>query len=518
MSRTVVIAGGGPTGLLLGCELALAGAEPVVVEPRTDDPEFSPGMAVHGRTLEILEQRGLADRIQEHEMFAWPRTPFAFHWLDLGSVGPTEYTYAYPQWRLERLLRARAAELGVQLRRGSTVVDYTQDADGVEVRVRAGDGAEETVRAAYLVGADGADSTVRRLAGIDFVASGKEYAGVLGDVELEEGEHDNFDGGLYPAGVFGALPLQPGRLRLMTIEFGARPPGPDVPVTTDELLDSVRRVLGKAPRVARTHYLARYGGPTRLAERYRDGRVFLAGDAAHVLFISGTQGVNTGLHDALNLGWKLAAALDGHARPGLLDTYESERRPVGERVALHSRAQMALMHPLAEITPLRDMVAELTAIESVNRHLLEMTTAVGYPPPADAEPELDPHPLVGRRVPAVVLTTGAGETNLLEFLRTGRGLLLDLGSGPDAGNDTAAEALAWADRVDLVTAGSADPDPAATRILVRPDGFVAWADDAAGARAKGLTAALTTWFGDPDPAAEPDPAPAPAPEPAPAAG
>ncbi|MGW1997072.1 FAD-dependent monooxygenase [Embleya sp. NPDC001921] len=505
MSRTVVIAGGGPTGLLLACELALAGAEPVVVEARTDDPEFSPGMAVHGRTLEILEQRALADRIGEHEMFAWPRTPFAFHWLDLRSVGPTEYTYAYPQWRLERLLRARAGELGVELRRGVRVSDYTQDADGVTVHTRAEDGTEETLRAAYLVGADGADSTVRRLAGIEFVASGKEYAGVLGDVELEESEHDTFDGGLYPAGVFGALPLQPGRLRLMTIEFGATPPAADVPVSTEELLDSVRRVLGKAPRVARTHYLARYGGPTRLAERYRDGRVFLAGDAAHVLFISGTQGVNTGLHDALNLGWKLAATLAGHAPAGLLDSYEGERRPVGERVALHSRAQMALMHPLAEITPLRDMVAELTAIESVNRHLLEMTTAVGYPAPADADPGADPHALVGRRVPAVTLDPGAGDTKLLELLRTGRGLLVDLTGGAGGGADPA-EAIAWADRVDIVTADSTEPALDATLVLVRPDGFVAWADDAAGARAKGLGAALTTWFGEPDEAASAAPA------------
>ncbi|MFB7476971.1 FAD-dependent monooxygenase [Kitasatospora sp. NPDC056184] len=487
MSQPVLIAGGGPTGLLLAAELALAGVEAIVLEKSTERVEASAGMALHGRSLELLDQRGVRDRIPAGDIFTWPRTPFAFIWLDVDAVDPREHTFAHPQWRTEQLLEERARELGADIRRGHEVVGLTQDADGVRVRVRTPQG-EQELAGSYLVGADGPSSTVRELAGIGFSGDGKTYRGVLGDVELASDSHEAFSGGLTEEGVFGALPLRPGVLRLMTIEFGVEPPADDVPVTEDELRGAVERVTGKAPDIRRTDFLARFGGRTRLADRYRDGRVLLAGDAAHVLFISGTQGLNTGLHDAANLGWKLAAEINGWAPTGLLDSYEAERRPVGEQVTRHARAQMALMHPLHRAAPLRTMFEEIAGIAAVNEYLLKLPTATGYPLPRPEGEERTPHPLLGRPVPAAALT-GAGHASLAEPLRGGRGVLLDLSGGAA---DLAA-AAGWAARVDVVTAEAAEGIDAPA-LLIRPDGHVAWVDTPEGDPA-GLRHALALWFG-----------------------
>ena len=495
MNDTVVIAGGGPAGLLLASELALAGIRPVVLEKRTGTEEFSAGMAIHGRSLELLRLRGLADRIGPDEMFAWPRTPFGFLWLDLAEVNEREYTHAYPQWRLERLLAGRAAELGVDLRRGHELTGLTQDEDGVQVEVRSPEGTY-WLGGRYLVGCDGRDSTVRALAGMASPGSGKSYYGVLADVELSEGDHDLFESGLHEHGVFGAIPLRPGMTRLMTIEFDAEPEQGSEPVTTEELLASVRRVSGRELEIVKTYFSYRYGGRTSLAERYRENRVFLAGDAAHSLFVSGTQGLNTGLHDAFNLGWKLAAELNGRAPSGLLDTYHRERHTVGEKVARHSRAQMALMHPLDRMTPLREMLEELIGLGSVNRYLSESTAAFGYPPDADgASAGQVWHPLVGEPVTDIALTTADGATSLGQLLASGRGLLLDLTDGTA---DAASWGDGWEDRVDHVAAAPAGPGPVppALRLLVRPDGHIAWADDGS-SDDKGLEAALHAWFGEP---------------------
>ncbi|MGW5352842.1 FAD-dependent monooxygenase [Streptomyces sp. NPDC004031] len=486
MSQPVLIAGGGPTGLLLAAELALAGVESVVLEKRTERIEASAGMALHGRSLEILEQRGIRDRIPADTIFTWPRTPFAFIWLDVDAVDPREHTFAHPQWRTELLLEERARELGVDIRTGHEVVGFTQDADGVRVRVSTPQG-EQEITGSYLIGCDGPSSTVRELAGIGFSGAGKTYRGVLGDVELASDSHEAFSGGLTDEGVFGALPLRPGVLRLMTIEFDVEPPADDVPVTEDELRESVERVTGKAPDIRRTDFLARYGGRTRLADTYRDGRVLLAGDAAHVLFISGTQGLNASLHDAVNLGWKLAAEINGWAPAGLLDSYEAERRPVGQQVAQHARAAMALMHPLRLAAPLRTMFEEITGFTAVNDYLLKLPTATGYPiPRPDGAPAA--HPLLGQPVPSAALT-GSGHATLAEPLRSGRGVLLDLSGGAA---DLSA-AAGWSARVDVVTAEAAEGIEVPA-LLIRPDGHVAWADSAEGDPA-GLRHALELWFG-----------------------
>jgi 2-polyprenyl-6-methoxyphenol hydroxylase-like FAD-dependent oxidoreductase len=449
MTPSVVIAGGGPTGLMLACELGLHGVETVVLERLSSPNENSAGMGVHARTLEALNRRGLGSRIPRQEMFPWPRTPFALLWLDLSAASEREVTYALPQWRTEQLLEQRAVELGVRIHRGAEVVDLDQDDMGVTVVLRSG----EQLRCGYLVGCDGPGSTVRSVAGIDFPASGQTYYGVLGDVVTDDAD---FQSGLYSTGMFGALPLRPGMMRLMTVEFGVRRPDDDVPVTTDELTSAIERVTGRSPTIGKVHWLSRFGGANRLVSRYRDRRIFLAGDAAHTFFVSGTQGLNAGIHDAVNLGWKLAAAVNGWAPPSLLDSYHDERRPVAQRMLTHAEAQMALVHPLDKAGPLREIFQELLRVPEVNRVLLEMPT---------------PDPPLGDEVPDV-------------SLHTGRGVLLD-----HAGD---ADIAGWADRVDVVKADPA-PETGALRVLIRPDGQVAYVDTGG----DGLGAALRTWFGQP---------------------
>ncbi|TCO62316.1 FAD-dependent oxidoreductase [Actinocrispum wychmicini] len=442
---TVVIAGGGPTGLMLACELGLQGVETVVLERLSSIEENSAGMGVHARTLEVLDRRGFA--VPRQDMFPWPRTPFALLWLDLAVASKRDLTYALPQWRVERLLAERATELGVEIRRGEEVTGVSQDDTGVTVDLRSG----EQLRSRYLVGCDGADSAVRSLVGIDFPKGGRTYYGVLADVVVDEMD---FQGGVYPAGMFGALPLRPGMIRLMTVEFDVE--RPNGPVTVDEVADAVERVTGRRPAIDKVHWLSRFGGSNRLVTRYRDGRVFLAGDAAHTVFISGTQGLNSGVHDAVNLGWKLAAEVNGWAPIGLLDTYHAERHPVGQRMVTHAEAQMALLHPLHNVVALREVFQELLQVPEVNRILLEMPTV---------------DPLRGDVMPDVPL-------------RAGRGLLLDYSGGVDIAG--------WSDRVDIVRPGP-PPETDVVRVLIRPDGQVAYVDRGG----NGLDVALRTWFGEP---------------------
>lgn len=471
MSDPVVVAGGGPTGLMLACELRLAGVDVVVCERAAEEAEHSQCMAVHGRTLQALAARGLAERVRAEGVFLWPRTPFSFIWLDIAGVGEEDHTFALPQWKLRRILAERAVELGADVRRGHEVVAFDQDAGGVTVTVRTERG-EYPLRAAYLVGADGPDSTVRELAGIAMPDDGSGYHGLLGDVVIAGDDHETFDAGLRPAGLFGALPLQPGVLRLMTIEFAADRPADDPPVTADELADTIERLTGTRPRWQEVRWLSRFGHPTGVAERYRAGRVLLAGDAAHVLFISGTQGQNTGIQDAMNLGWKLAAQVHGRAPDGLLDSYETERRAVGERMRTHALAQLALMHPLERVGPLRQLFSELVGFEEVNRHVLRMAGDSRYDLPGT-------HPLTGKRI--------GDDPALMPALAEGRGVLVDNSTG-----ETVAQAVVgWKDRIALVPGIELDAELA----LIRPDGHVAFAG--AATEVDELCQALSTWFGTP---------------------
>ncbi|MFC4049290.1 FAD-dependent monooxygenase [Actinomadura syzygii] len=488
MDPTVIIAGGGPTGLMLACELALANVHAVVVEKLLDPSGESRGMGLHARSLETLDQRGLLERFGD-DTPVWPRAHFALMWMDLSDFDTT-FTYIVPQWRTEKILDERARELGVDLRRGEVVVAVDQDDDGVSVGVRNAAGEEYRLRGEYLVGADGGGSTVRKLAGFDFPGTDSTYHGVLGDIE----EYDAVDGietTLYPdKGMYAAIPLGPDVLRIMTTEFDAELPPDDQEVTLDELRASVKAITGEEPRVGKPRWLSRFGNASRQVTAYRRGRIFLAGDAAHVHYPMGGQGLNSGIQDAVNLGWKLAAEINGWGPPALLDSYHAERHPVAARVARNTEAQLALLHPVGKIGPLRDLFGELLQYKEVRRHLIEMVTGIAvaydfeYPDRADG-----PHPLEGRRIPNATLATSDGERTVAETLRAGHGVLLDL-SGGDA---ESVDVSNWAGRVDLVRARPVEEIDAAVA-LVRPDGYIAYAHGD-GSDPEGLELALKTWFG-----------------------
>jgi len=478
MNQPVVIAGGGPVGLLLAFELGRYGVPSVVLEARTDHYDDERVGTFHSRLVELFTERGLMAELGEPPR--WPAVHFGMVWLDLGNLAD-EYNLLVAQTAIERVLERRAAELGADVRRGHTVTGFTQDGAGVNVAVRGADGAAYELRGAYLVGADGVDSTVRQLAGIGVSRTGKSWYGILGDFASYDGE---FDAGVRAGGVFGALPegTERGYWRLQTLEFDQDGPPDSVPVTTEELMGNIKRVIGESKQVGDPIWMRRYTGVTQLAERYREGRVFLAGEAAHNYVPTASHGLNTGLNDAVNLGWKLAAALQGWAPQTLLDSYHDERHLAGYRACQGAEAQMALIHPLEKVRALREVFTELVGIEEVNRRLVTWATDVRYGYAGE-----DDVPLVGRRLGHLTLRDAAGaEVATGDLLGRGRGVLLDL-SGKGLG------AAGWESRVDVVAAEPSQGVEAAA-LLVRPDGHVAWA----GTDEEGLTAALTTWFGVPD--------------------
>ncbi|HEY3871869.1 MAG TPA: FAD-dependent monooxygenase [Actinocrinis sp.] len=499
MTDRVLISGGGPAGLMLAGELALAGVNSVVLERRAEPATASPGMAVHGRALELLKRRALPEPIGPNDAFPWPLTPFALLWLNMEGAREVDYTYALPQWRTERLLEAWVKSLGVDVRRGHELISFTRNADGITAQVQDERGVSYELTAGWLAGCDGAASRVRELAGIDFKEIAPTYYGVLGDFKPAEGEDRTFDAGLKANGMFGAIPLDAETVRLMTIEFDVEAPAADTPVTKAELTARIERITGAAPTIGEPTYLARFGAPTGLAAAFRDGRVLLVGDAAHSWFISGTQGLNAALQDAANLGWKLAAAIRGTAPEDLLDTYDAERRPVAEAACHHADSTMALLYPLERVEKLRNLITTLMGFDQVNRYLLEMPTAARYPLPASAPDGDGSHPLLGTAAPdaalepidaAATAAAATTATTVSEAMRSGHGLLLDL-SGGTAELDAA---TGWSDRVDVVRA-KPQPDLPAAVLLLRPDGRIAYADDA-GTDAAALTASLRTWFGE----------------------
>lgn len=493
----VIIAGGGPTGLMLAGELRLAGTPVIVLERNDEPPRWSRSQTLQMRSIETFRQRGL----DWFGGYGQART-YNFGLLELiGVIDPELVALRVPQRDVELLLDARARELGTDLRRGHEVVGLTQDDDAVHVEV-AGPRGTYRLRGAYLAGCDGGRSAIRKMSGIPFIGGPSPYVftGITGDVRLENPAFGRVGPDLYPRGMFAVLPMEQGVHRVTVLEFGHPAPAEDQPVTVAEVAAGAHRVAGFDLRVAEPVHLSRFGGATLLAERYREGRVFLCGDAAHVHMPFGGQGLNTGVQDAANLGWKLSAAVAGWAPPGLLASYHAERHPVGARVCQNTKAQMSLLHPLETIGPLRELLGELLRFDDVSRHLFEMLAAVdiaypiGYPDGAHGSRS---HPLLGRRMPPVALTTESGTTDVAGLLHTARGVLLTLGT--DAGS-VAADAGRWARRIDIVAAEPVAHLDAAV-VLVRPDGYVAWADPT-GKDEDGLRLALRTWFGEPAPAIE----------------
>jgi 2-polyprenyl-6-methoxyphenol hydroxylase-like FAD-dependent oxidoreductase len=454
-----------------------------------------------GQVVRLLDHRGLHHRLGGGPVpFRAPGFMFGALPLDLSALDVNPITILpVPQRRLEQVLEERALELGVEVRRGHEVVSFTQDSDSVAVTVRGPEG-DYTERAAYLVGADGGSSTVRKLAGIDFpgVTSVDTVARAahVALPDLVDGQLDVPGFGRIPnagftrteRGLFVWAELEPGRPLMTTVEWA---PGPadDVPMTVGELRESVHRVLGAdvpigPPVWEGAHMLRRMtGGNTRLAGKYRAGRVFLVGDAAHVHSAMGGPGLNLGLQDAANLGWKLAAQVHGWAPPELLDTYEAERRPLAERVVMHTQAQSALTAPGGEVTSLRELFGELLNNVDTVRHIAETMAGSDIRYPTDVS-----HPLVGKFLPEIELTGG---TRVAELMRDARPRLLDF-----AGTDALARVVeGWRDRVELVRVHCEQPP--ADVVLVRPDCYVAWAGDCTHGVLSGLYEEMAMWFGIP---------------------
>ncbi|MBH1936741.1 FAD-dependent oxidoreductase [Streptomyces sp. AV19] len=502
----VVVAGAGPTGLTLACELALAGVKVLVLERRTGVDATIKAGAINSPSAEAYYRRGLLPALAEIQREALgrfgsfaararetgagdprPAPRFAGHFAALpldgrlldasdpefGDPGPAAAVGLVPQERLERLLEARASELGAEIRRGVEIEGFDADEDGVTVRTGAG-----PVRTGWLVGCDGGRSTVRKAAGFDFPGTDPEITGRQALVEMEGAEALGAGWRTTETGHYVHGPM-PGRI--LTVEFDGPPADRESPVTAEELEDSLRRVAGVDVTVTAVRSATRFTDNARQATAYRKGRVLLAGDAAHVHSPFGGQGLNLGVGDAMNLGWKLAATVRGDAPEALLDTYTAERYPIGAWVLEWTRAQIAVMRPGPHARAMRAVVGELMGTVEGTTYFVKKVSGVwqGYDLPGD-------HPLTGRSAPDLAFADG---TRLGEHLHHGRALLLDLRDDPAL----RAAADGYAGRVDVVTARCPDrQEPAA--LLVRPDGFVAWAADAG---TEGLGGALRLWFGEP---------------------
>ncbi|MGC5285472.1 rifampin monooxygenase [Micromonospora sp. DT231] len=469
----VIIVGCGPTGAMLAAELRLHEVRVLVLEKETEPASFVRIVGLHMRSLELMAMRGLLDRVLPHGR----RRPAAGFFAAIAKPAPEglDSAYAYllgiRQPVIVNVLEERALELGAQVRRGCAVTGVQQDDEGVTVLLADG----QRLRSRYLVGCDGPRSTVRKLLGVGFPGEPARTETLMGEMKV----------GMPPEEVAATVAA----LREPPQRFWLRPFGEGVysvlvpaagvsdrtqPPTLEDFKHQLRSVAGTDFGVHSPRWLSRFGDATRLAERYRVGRVLLAGDAAHIHPPIGGQGLNLGVQDAVNLGWKLAGRIRGWAPDDLLDTYQAERRPVAEDVLDNTRAQTELLSTEPGARAVRRLLTELMDFNEVNRYLLEKITAVGIRYDFGAGPDL-----LGRRMRDIAVRQG----NLYGLLHRGRGLLLDR-----------TERLAvdgWSDRVDHLADPTADLD--APGVLIRPDGHVAWIGD----DQQDLDRHLSHWFGTP---------------------
>ena len=482
----VVIAGAGPTGLMLAAELTLAGSDVLVVERRANqelDGRRAGGL--HARTLEVLDQRGVADRFvtagTTHPFVGYAGTVLAI------SDFPTRHNYVLALWQrdIEVILAGWADELGVSILREHELVGFTQDATGVDLELAGG----TTLRTDYLVGCDGGRSVVRKAAGIDFAGWDASRSYLIAEVEMDDVPEIGMrpeGGGIGPVdrekggSPYGVVLLEP------VVEHPADP-------TLQDLREALVAAYGTDYGAHSPTRLSRFTDMTRQAASYRAGRVLLAGDAAHVHGPFGGQGLNIGVQDAVNLGWKLAQVIRGTSPESLLDTYHAERHPVGARVLRNTMAQVALSHIDDRSQALREAVLEMLRMDEPRKRTAGMISGL------DVRYDLgEGHPLLGRRMPDLDLRTADGPTTVFALLHDARPVLLNLG---DPGGFDVSR---WSDRIRLVDATCdaawelpvVGPVTAPAAVLIRPDGYVAWTGSLTD---PGLPGAIAGWFGAPTP-------------------
>ncbi len=492
--HAVVIAGGGPTGLMLAGELALAKIDVAIVERRASpDLPGSRAGGLHARTIEVLDQRGIAERFLAEGKKAQV-AGFAATKFDISDF-PTRHPYGLGLWQnhIERILAAWVGELPVTFYRGREVTGFAQDDAGVDIALSDG----QRMRAEYLVGCDGGRSLIRKAAGIDFPGWDPTTSALLAEVEMTEEPQLGIrrtPSGMHALGKVeyeikdGEVVYKKGGtvgVMLTESQIGTSEP------TLRDLSEGLIAVYGTDYGIHSPTWITRFTDMTRQAATYRSGRVLLAGDAAHVHSPVGGQGLNMGVQDAVNLGWKLAQVVKGTSPESLLDTYHAERHPVAARVLRDTMAQVALMRHDDRIEAVRDVVSELLSMDEPRKRFAARMSGL------DIHYDLgEGHPLIGRRMPDLDLVTSSGPLRVYTLLHDARPVLLNFGEpggvaiGP------------WADRVQLIDAKyvgkwelpAIGPVTAPTAVLIRPDGYVAWVG---GLTQLGLADALTTWFGPP---------------------
>jgi len=486
--HAVVIAGSGPTGLMLAGELALAGIDVAIVERRANqDVAGMRAGGLHSRTLEILDQRGVADRFVSQGTVHHGALGFSMIPLDHSDF-PTRYNYVLGLWQshIERILAEWAHELGVPIHYGSEVTGFVQDERGVNVQVSDG----KSLRAQYLVGCDGGRSTIRKTAGIEFPGADPTTSNLIAEVELAV-EPPEWGIRRDALGIHSLGKLEDGRrVRVLVTEQDVKRTNEP---TLRDLSEALIAVYGSDYGVHSPASISRFTDATRQAARYRERRVLLAGDAAHIHPPDGGQGVQLGMQDAVNLGWKLAQVVKGISPDTLLDSYHAERHPVTARVLRATMASVALRRADDRTKALRDTVTELLAMNEPRKRFAGLLSGL------DVHYDLgEGHPLLGRRMPDLDIVTATGPTRVYTLLHRARPVLLDL-NDPGIGNAI----TPWRDRVQITNArydGTWELPvigavAAPTAVLIRPDGYVAWVGDLTQA---GLADALTTWFGSPN--------------------
>ena len=496
----VVIAGGGPTGLMLAAELKLAGVDVAIIERRKSrELAGSRAGGLHARTIEVLDQRGIAERFVSQGQQV-QRLGFLMIHLDINDF-PTRHPYVLGLWQshIERILAGWVDELAVPIYRGREVTGFAQDDTGVTVELSDG----ESLRAEYLVGCDGGRSRIRKAAGIDFPGWDPTTSALIAEVEMAEQPQLGIRTDEHGVHGFGKLNyeirngevvyLDGGPIRVMLTE---RTVGAETEPTLRDLSEALMAVYGTDYGVHSPTWISRFTDMTRQAASYRNGRVLLAGDSAHVHSPDGGQGLNTGVQDAVNLGWKLAQVIKGTSPESLLDSYHAERHPVGARVLQLSMAAVALRRPDERTKALRDMFAQVLGMDEPRKQIAAEMSGLGIRydfGPAESDKA---HPLLGRRVPDLDLVTASGPLRVFTLLHEGRPAVINFGEPGSI------DIAAWSDRVRLLDARHDGPwelpalghvsAPAA--LLIRPDGYAAWVGDGT---QSGLADALTRWFGPP---------------------